>query len=62
MVRFPDNGPWIVEVYDATGRKVGMLQSSTTPVDLDLRSASSGIYLLRAVTVDGRILSSKVVR
>lgn len=61
-VHFPKNGPWIVEVYDAMGRKVTTLQSIGTSVDLDLRGASSGMYLLRAVNSKGDLRSAKVVR
>lgn len=62
QVRLPHPGEWTLQAYDASGRSVGKWKASDQTCMIDLGDEASGLYLLRASTSVGEVLSAKVVR
>lgn len=61
-LRFPQTGPWIVDVIDASGREVHRLQVQADAMDLDLSWAAGGMYIVHATHVDGTNCHVKLVK
>lgn len=61
LVHFPGQGPWVLNAFDAMGRKVDRWRA-TGSVVVDLSGQAPGIYLLRAVGPERALQSTKLVR
>ena len=61
-LHFPRPGTWEVTAFTGTGQKVGHWQSGSETMTIDLGAMASGLYLLRALNVQGERYSAKVVR
>jgi len=61
-VHFPHNGDWTLEAYDTAGRSVGQWKANATSIVANLGDQAVGLYLLRATTSAGDVLSTKVAK
>jgi hypothetical protein len=50
-----------IEIYDVTGKLLASYPSVTSPATIEGSTISSGIYIVTAITSDGKIARSKVV-
>ncbi len=61
-VHFPNAGEWKLMAFNAAGQVVGDWHSQGTSTAVDLFGLAPGIYLLRAMTATGKMLSTKLAK
>jgi hypothetical protein len=60
-VHFPHSGNWILETYDAVGRRTRQVKVVGEALELDFSKESSGMYVLRAHADNGAICQTKLL-
>jgi hypothetical protein len=60
-VHFPHAGNWVLDMYDAMGRRIRRIQVVGEALELDLSIESPGMYVLRAHAADGMICQTKLL-
>lgn len=60
-VHLPNRGNWQVDAYSAAGQRVGHWRAQSTALPIDLSAQRAGLYLLRALSGDGKLLYAKLM-
>lgn len=60
-ITLPHTAPWTLTAFNTAGQAVGRWQTTGTTATVDLGPASSGLFLLQAVSASGLRLAAKLI-